>query len=87
MELTNAKAGNPGINFFNLSKDYCIRGISMADEGNLKAALENFNKAIETNPTNHIAYFNRATIKIDLGDLDGAKDDFTKFDNITSKLI
>ena len=87
MELTNVKAGNPKINYLNLSKDYCIRGISMADEGNLKAALEYFDRAIETNPANHIAYFNRATIKIDLGDLDGAKDDFTKFDIITNKLI
>ena len=76
---------NPGINFLNLSKDYCIKGISMADEGNLKAALENFDKAIETNPANHIAYFNRATIKIDLGDIDGARNDFNKFDIIRSK--
>ena len=55
----------------------------MADEGNLEEALENFNKAIETNPNNHIAFFNRATIKIDLGDLEGAKNDFHKFDLIT----
>jgi tetratricopeptide (TPR) repeat protein len=72
MEQINAKVSNPGISYLNLSKDYCIKGISMADEGNLKAALENFDKAIETNPINHIAYFNRATIKIDLGDFVGA---------------
>jgi tetratricopeptide (TPR) repeat protein len=87
MEQINVKASNPGINYLNLSKDYCIKGISMADEGNLKAALENFDKAIETNPINHIAYFNRATIKIDLGDFDGARNDFSKFDIIRSKLI
>jgi Tfp pilus assembly protein PilF len=85
MELADAKSFNAGINFLNLSKAYCVMGISMADEGNLTAALDNFNKAIETNPNNHIAYFNRATIKIDLGDLDGARDDFTRFDIITSK--
>ena len=85
MEQINVKASNPGINYLNLSKDYCIKGISMADEGNLKAALENFDKAIETNPINHIAYFNRATIKIDLGDFDGARNDFLKFDVIRSK--
>jgi tetratricopeptide (TPR) repeat protein len=55
----------------------------MADEGLLREALENFNKAIDTNPNNHIAFFNRATIKIDLGDLEGAKNDFHKFDLIT----
>jgi len=87
MELINVKAGNPGINFLKLSKDYCNKGLSMADEGNLKAALKNFDKAIETNPTNHVAYFNRATIKIDLGDIDGARNDFIKFDKISSKLF
>jgi tetratricopeptide (TPR) repeat protein len=87
MEQINVRSSSPRINFFNLSKDYCIKGLNMADEGNLKAALENFDKAILTNPDNHIAYFNRATIKIDLGDLDGARNDFIKFDNISSKII
>lgn len=87
MELTNFDGTNPISGFFNLSYDYCIRGTFMADEGNLEEALENFTKAIETNPNNHIAYFNRATIKIDLGDFDGARNDFIKFDIIRSKLI
>ncbi len=85
MEQINVRSTNLGINYLNLSKDFCIKGISLADEGDLKAALENFDKAIETNPTNHIAYFNRATIKIDLGDIDGARNDFIKFDIITSR--
>jgi tetratricopeptide (TPR) repeat protein len=85
MELTNFEGTNPISGFLNLSHDYCLRGIFMADEGNLEEALENFNKAIETNPNNHVAYFNRATVKIDLGDIDGAKNDFTKFDIIRSK--
>jgi len=62
-----------------------MKGILMADEGLLKEALENFNKAIEVNPNNHIAFFNRATIKVDLGDLDGAKNDFNRFDLLTEK--
>jgi len=86
MELINVNGNNHGINHFNLSHDYCIKGIDMADEGNLKAALENFSKAIESNPTNSIAYFNRATIKIDLGDVEGARNDFYRFDIIRSKL-
>ena len=86
MELTNFDGANRISGFFNLSHEYCIKGIFMADEGNLKEALENFNKAIETNPNNQVAYFNRATIKIDLGDLEGAKNDFLKFDIIRSKL-
>lgn len=87
MELTNVKGNNPFINLLNLSQDYCIKGIGMADEGNLEEALENFNKAIATNPTNSIAYFNRATIKIDLGDIEGARNDFYRFDIIRNKLL
>ena len=65
-----------------MSIDYCIRGTILADEGNLEEALENFNKAIESNPNNHVAYFNRATVKIDLGDIEGARNDFFSFDRL-----
>jgi tetratricopeptide (TPR) repeat protein len=64
------------------SREYCIKGTLMADEGNLKEALENFNKAIEVNPNNHIAYYNRATVKIDLGDIEGGRNDFFDFDKL-----
>jgi Flp pilus assembly protein TadD len=85
MELVQFIGNNPVINLFNLSQNYCIEGINMADEGNLYAALENFNKAIEANPNNSIAYFNRATIKVDIGDVEGARNDFYRFDLIRSK--
>jgi tetratricopeptide (TPR) repeat protein len=83
MEFNIATENIQRSSFLNLSYDYCIKGTNLADAGNLKAALEIFDKAIETNPNNHIAYFNRATIKIDLGDLEGAKKDFNRFDLIT----
>jgi len=83
MELTSIPDFDNSISVSHLSNKYCIKGILMADEGLLRDALENFNKAIDTNPNNHIAFFNRATIKIDLGDLEGAKNDFHKFDLIT----
>lgn len=85
MELTSIPDFDNSISVFHLSNKYCINGILMADEGLLREALENFNKAIDTNPNNHIAFFNRATIKIDLGDLEGAKKDFHKFDSMTKK--
>lgn len=85
MELTNVAEFIPGSTIFQLSNNYCIKGTLMADKGMLREALEIFDKAIESNPNNHTAYFNRATIKIDLGDLDGAKEDFKKFDFITSR--
>ena len=80
MEQIELQRNNYSPDFFRLSQYYCIKGTLMADEGNLGKALENYNKAIEINPENHIAYYNRATIKIDLGDFEGAKIDFCSFD-------
>lgn len=82
MEQAELQGSNPPNSYFNLSQYYCIKGTLMADQGDLNEALINYNKAIEVNPDNHIAYYNRATIKIDLGDYDGAKDDFFRFDRI-----
>ena len=59
-----------------------ILGTKNADEGRLKEALDNFTRAISFNPGDHIAYFNRGTIKADLGDYDGAKKDFAAASNI-----
>ncbi|HMN48958.1 MAG TPA: hypothetical protein PKD67_07485 [Ignavibacteriaceae bacterium] len=60
------------------SRYYNIKGANKADEGKLDEALENFNKAIELNPLCAVALFNRATIKADLGDFEGAKEDFLR---------
>jgi tetratricopeptide (TPR) repeat protein len=87
MELNNVNTTNQGPVFFHISYDYCIKGTLMADEGKLEEALENFNKAIETDPNNHIAFYNRATIRIDLGDIEGARNDFRIFDLIRSKSL
>lgn len=84
MELTGFESTGQGVVFLQLSNNYCFQGTEMADKGLLEEALEIFDKAIEINPNNHVAYFNRATIKIDLGDLEGAKKDFEQFDIITS---
>lgn len=65
---------------------YNIKGANKADDGQLKEALENFNKAIELNPNYVIALFNRATIKADLGDFKGAKEDFCRAKNVECEL-
>jgi Tfp pilus assembly protein PilF len=70
------------MNTSEFSKEYCITGTLKADEGNLTDALEKFSKAIEADPSNHIAYYNRATIKIDLGDIEGGRNDFSTFDKL-----
>lgn len=78
-ELSRSKSESV---LLNLSKHYCLEGTLMADEGKLYKALDNFNKAIKANPQNHIAYYNRATIKIDLGDIEGARKDFFNFERL-----
>jgi len=55
---------------------YNIRGANYAHNGKIEEALESFNKAIELNPLYALAFFNRATIKTDLGDFEGARKDF-----------
>lgn len=82
MEPIVNNRGESTTTFTNLSKHYCIQGTLMADEGNLKEALKNFNDAIRVNPKNHIAYYNRATIRFDLGDIEGARRDFFNFDRL-----
>lgn len=65
---------------------YNIKGANKADEGELKEALKNFNKALEIYPDYAVALFNRATIKADLGDFKGAKQDFHKAKCIESEI-
>lgn len=53
-----------------------IFGVREADRGNYRKALKYFNRAIQEDPNNAISYFNRASIKMTLGDVDGAIVDF-----------
>lgn len=64
---------------------YNLKGASKADEGNYREALENFSKALDLNPEFSVALFNRATIKADIGDLKGAREDFIKMQEIESR--
>jgi tetratricopeptide (TPR) repeat protein len=68
------------VNDFNLNevfaRYYNTKGAKCADDGELNHALNFFNKALELSPTFVPALFNRATIKADLGDFLGAKNDF-----------
>lgn len=64
---------------------YNIKGANKADEGLLDEALENFNKALDLNPNDAVVLFNRATIKADLGDFEGAKQDFHRAKSLASE--
>lgn len=55
-----------------------INGVNNADLGKYSEALKYFSKAIEDDPTNFVSYFNRASIKMIIGDIEGARQDFNK---------
>ena len=61
---------------------YNVEGVSKADLGYFNEALKYFNKAIEMDPENFVAYFNRASIKMRLGDIEGARKDFKESENL-----
>ena len=58
-----------------------ISGIEKADSGEYEDAIREFTKAIGLNPTDEKSYFHRATLKVRLGDLEGARADFKMAEN------
>jgi len=58
-----------------------ISGVEKADKGRYEAAFKSFTRAIELNPKDADAYFNRATLKTRNGDLKGASADFKMSEN------
>ncbi len=62
---------NKGDKFF-----YNAEGVKKADHFKFKEAFECFTKAINLDPEDASSYFNRATVKMEIGDLKGAKSDF-----------
>jgi Tfp pilus assembly protein PilF len=55
---------------------YNTEGVKNADEGKFREAAECFTNAIRLAPGDSLSYFNRATVKMNLGDILGAKSDF-----------
>ena len=79
MQMLNANGeASSGVSeFAKLSAElHNVIGTRFADEENYPEALKNFNKAIDLNPDYVSAYFNRGTVKIELGDFTGARADF-----------
>jgi Flp pilus assembly protein TadD len=70
-----------------LARYHNIKGTRNADNGKIQEALREFNKAIQIFPNYSPAFFNRGTIKADLGDFEGAKADFDKARDLDVKSI
>ena len=58
-----------------------VSGIEKADSGEYEDAIREFTKAIGLNPMDEKSYFHRATLKVRLGDLEGARADFKMAEN------
>jgi Flp pilus assembly protein TadD len=52
-----------------------IEGVKKADNGDFDNALEYFSKAIEFSPKDSISYFDRASLRMHIGDVKGAMSD------------
>ena len=66
----------------NDQNSYNISGVVNADNGNFEEALNYFNKAIESDPSNYAAYFNRASVRMHFGDIEGARLDFIECEKL-----
>jgi Flp pilus assembly protein TadD len=66
----------------NDQNSYNISGVVNADNGNFEEALNFFNKAIESDPNNYAAYFNRASVRMHFGDIEGARLDFIECEKL-----
>ena len=58
--------------------EYTKKGTNLAQDGDFKAALKEFDKALKENPEYLQAYFNRGLVKIKLMDYQGAIEDFNQ---------
>ncbi len=78
MDKIESKNTSPTFhNYFSENQfSWNITGVMEADNGDYKSALESFSKAIELDPKKAVSYFNRASIKMHLGDIQGARRDF-----------
>jgi tetratricopeptide (TPR) repeat protein len=62
-----------------------ISAIEKADSGEYKNAINEFTEAIHFNPNNAGLYFARATIRVKMGDIEGAREDFKMSENVDRK--
>jgi len=58
------------------STPFNIIGVAKADLGEIDEAIRYFTEAIAVNPDDPRAYFNRATLRVKIGDIQGARSDF-----------
>jgi Flp pilus assembly protein TadD len=63
-----------------------ISGIEKADNREYEEAIREFTEAINMNPNDANSYFVRATLKVRIGDIEGARRDFKMSENCPHKI-
>lgn len=58
-----------------------VSAVEIADSGNYEKAINELTKAIRTDPNDTGSYFARATLKVRIGDIEGARKDFIMCEN------
>ena len=66
----------------NVSEEYYKKGLSLAKIEDYEEATENFDKAIQLNPNNALAWISRANALIELGNKEEARVCFDKVRSI-----
>jgi tetratricopeptide (TPR) repeat protein len=67
------------------AREYCNRGVTKQQKGDLDGALADYSRAIDLNPHGATAYNNRGLVKVAKGDLDGALADYNRALEITPR--
>jgi tetratricopeptide (TPR) repeat protein len=76
-KLITSKISVSQISLNKISKHfYNTEGVKKADKCLYGEALELFTKAVDLAPKDSMSYFNRASVKMSIGDIIGAKLDF-----------
>ncbi len=65
----------------NTQVDHNLLGINKADNEEYEDAINEFTNVLSQNPNDANAYFNRATLKVRIGDIEGARSDFKMSEN------
>jgi tetratricopeptide (TPR) repeat protein len=87
MGILNKLFGSSGNSKEDKADNYFQKSGSNINDGELKLAIRNLNKAIELDPSNGLYFYNRGTVKKMIQDFEGAIQDLTSSIDLKTKDI
>lgn len=87
MGILNKLFGSSGNSKEDKADNYFQKSSSNINDGELKLAIRNLNKAIELDPSNGLYFYNRGTVKKMIQDFEGAIQDLTSSIDLETKDI